>query len=183
LLIKNQLQCLININYRGGLMNINVAVITVSDRSSQGEREDLSGPEIKKWAESKGFVVSREIIVPDEFDEIKNVLVRCSDDEIDLILTTGGTGFAPRDVTPEATRSVLDREAPGFAEAMRMESLKITPHAMLSRAVSGIRKKSLIINMPGSPKAVRENLGFIEKAIPHAIELMNSKVTDCGSTA
>ena len=100
-------------------MNIQVAVITVSDRSSKGEREDLSGPAITKWAESKGFVVSREIIVPDEFDDIKNVLVQCSDDEIDLILTTGGTGFAPRDVTPEATRSVLDREATGFAEAMR----------------------------------------------------------------
>jgi len=108
-------------------------------------------------------------------------LLNCSDAGIYLILTTGGTGFAPRDVTPEATTAVIEKPAPGFAEIMRMKSSMVTPHAMLSRAVSGIRKQSLIINLPGSPRAVRENLGFIETAIPHAIELLQNKVGDCGS--
>lgn len=156
-------------------------IITVSDRSSAGQRADLSGPEIKKWALAMNLVVADEKIVPDDFEAIKNILIEMSDKNIDLILTTGGTGFAPRDVTPEATASVIDRPAPGFAEVMRARSLAVTDRAMLSRAVSGIRKKSLIINLPGSPKAVRENLGFIEKAIHHAIELLNSMVTDCGA--
>lgn len=160
---------------------ISIAIITVSDRSYQGKREDLSGPTIREWAEKKGYVIQNEIIVPDEIDSIKKSLVDCSDSSVDLIITTGGTGFAARDVTPEATLAVIEKNAPGFAEAMRMRSLQITPHAMLSRAVAGIRKNSLIINMPGSPKAVRENLGFIEDAIPHAIELLQSQVTDCGS--
>lgn len=160
---------------------ISIAIITVSDRSYQGKREDLSGPTIREWAEKKGYVIQNEIIVPDEIENIKKSLVDCSDSAVDLIITTGGTGFTARDVTPEATSAVIEKNAPGFAEAMRMRSLQITPHAMLSRAVAGIRKKSLIINMPGSPKAVRENLGFIEDAIPHAIELLQSKVTDCGS--
>ncbi len=159
---------------------ISVGIITVSDRSSKGLREDLSGPAIRHWAEGKGYVVQRELIVPDEYGDIKKALMELSDADIDLILTTGGTGFAPRDVTPEATLDVLERQAPGFAEMMRMKSFQVTAHAMLSRAVSGIRKRSLIINMPGSPKAVRENLGFIEAAIPHAVELLKNKVSDCG---
>jgi molybdenum cofactor synthesis domain-containing protein len=159
---------------------IKCGIITVSDRSSRGEREDLSGPEIGKWAERNNITVVKEVIVPDEIDRIKKVLIEFSDEGIDLLLTTGGTGFAPRDVTPEATKEVIDREAPGFAEAMRMKSLEITPHAMLSRAASGIRKSSLIINLPGSPKGVRENLQFIEIAIPHAIDLLRNQVTDCG---
>lgn len=158
---------------------ITVAIITVSDRSSRGERGDLSGPEIRRWAEDKGYQVSAESIVPDEIDDIKKRLIEYSELGTELILTTGGTGFAPRDVTPEATRSVIDREAPGFAEAMRMRSLEIVPHAMLSRAVSGIRKRSIIINLPGSPKAVRENLLFIEAAIPHAVDVLNERVDDC----
>jgi molybdopterin adenylyltransferase len=160
---------------------ITVAIITVSDRSSRGIREDLSGPVIRSWAESKGYSVTNEKIVPDDIESIKQALTEFSDAGVDLIVTTGGTGFAARDVTPEATCSVIEKFAPGFAEVMRMKSFQITPHAMLSRAVSGIRKKSLIINMPGSPKAVRENLGFIEEGIPHAIALLQSKVTDCGS--
>ncbi|HOP28433.1 MAG TPA: molybdopterin adenylyltransferase [Spirochaetota bacterium] len=159
---------------------IKCGIITVSDRSSRGEREDLSGPEIRKWAENNNLSVIKEVIVPDEIDRIKKVLIELSDEGIELLLTTGGTGFAPRDVTPEATKEVIEREAPGFAEAMRMKSLEITPHAMLSRAVSGIRKNSLIINLPGSPKGARENLQFIEKAIPHAIDLLRNRVTDCG---
>ncbi|HOP61744.1 MAG TPA: molybdopterin adenylyltransferase [Spirochaetota bacterium] len=155
-------------------------IITVSDRSSKGEREDLSGPEIRKWAEKNDILVKEEAIVPDEIDQIEAKLIELSDKGIELLLTTGGTGFAPRDVTPEATKKVIEREAPGFAEAMRMRSLEITPHAMLSRAVSGIRKNTLIINLPGSPKGARENLQFIEKAIPHAIDLLRNRVTDCG---
>lgn len=160
--------------------NIRAGIITVSDRSSRGEREDLSGPEIRKWAESQGITVIKETIVPDEVDLIKKTLIEFSDEGLDLVLTTGGTGFAPRDFTPEATRAVIEREAPGFAETMRMKSLEITPHAMLSRAVSGIRKHTLIINLPGSPKGVRENLRFIEKAIPHAVDLLQNQVRDCG---
>lgn len=162
---------------------VSVGIITVSDRSSKGLRDDLSGPAIRQWAEGNGYEVRKVIIVPDELEDIKRALVALSDDGLDLIVTTGGTGFAPRDVTPEATIAVIDKQAPGFAEMMRMRSFQITPHAMLSRAASGIRKSSLIINLPGSPKAVRENLGFIEAAIPHAVELLQSRVTDCGSVS
>ncbi len=162
---------------------ITVGIITVSDRSSRGERDDLSGPEIRLWAQKHDFRISRETVIPDERETIKDALRTMSDEGIDLILTTGGTGFAPRDVTPEATLDVLDKIAPGFAEAMRHKSLAITPHAMLSRAVSGIRKKSLIINLPGSPKAVRENLMFIETAIPHALELIKSQISDCSESS
>ncbi len=158
-----------------------VAIITVSDRGSRGEREDLSGPEIKKWADKMGFTVKNEVIVSDDIDQIILALADLSDSGINLVLTTGGTGFAPRDNTPEATRAVIQKEAPGFAEVMRMKSMEITPRAMLSRAVSGIRGQTLIINLPGSPKAVRENLEFIEKAIPHALELLGNEVTDCGA--
>lgn len=157
--------------------------ITVSDRSSRGERDDLSGPVIKIWANKMGFQVVDEMIVSDDIEDIKEALIKMSDKGINLILTTGGTGFAARDNTPEATKAVLEKEAPGFAEAMRQKSLEITSHAMLSRAVSGIRKNSLIINLPGSPKAVKENLEFIEKAIPHAMELLANRVTDCGKVS
>jgi molybdenum cofactor synthesis domain-containing protein len=159
---------------------VRVGIITVSDRSSRGEREDLSGPEIRRWAERMGHSVERESIVPDERERIEAELIAYAAGGIDLILTTGGTGFAPRDVTPEATLAVIDREAPGFGEAMRRRSLAITPHAMLSRAVAGIRGSSLIVNLPGSPKAVRENLEVIERAVPHAVELLRGSVGDCG---
>lgn len=159
--------------------NIKIGIITVSDRSSRGEREDLSGPVLRKWCDKMSYTVAEELIIPDEFDIIKNSLIELSDRGLDLVLTTGGTGFAPRDLTPEATRSVIEKEAPGFAEVMRMRSLQITHHAMLSRAVSGIRKKTLIINLPGSPKGAIENIEFIEKAIPHALKLLRNEVKDC----
>ncbi len=158
---------------------ITIAIVTVSDRSSRGERDDLSGPEIREWAGALGYQVVSQTIIPDEPESIKARLIELSDADCDLIFTSGGTGFAPRDFTPEATRAVIEREAPGIAEAMRAKSLAITPHAMLSRAVSGIRKQSIIINLPGSPKAVRENLEFIEKALPHAVKLLKGKVADC----
>jgi molybdenum cofactor synthesis domain-containing protein len=157
------------------------AIVTVSDRGSAGEREDRSGPAIEVWCEKMGFPVVSQKLVPDERKKIAEILRNLSDEGISLILTTGGTGMTDRDVTPEATGDVIDKEVPGFAETMRWRSLQVTDHAMLSRATSGIRKHSLIINLPGSPKAVRENLSFIEKAIPHALELIMKGSAECGS--
>lgn len=155
-------------------MTITVGILTVSDRCSRGETEDVSGPVIVQWAkEELKAEVKKQAIVPDEREQIREILCTWSDEEgLDLILTTGGTGFAPRDVTPEATRDVIEREAPGLAEAMRVEGLKVTPHAMLSRAIAGIRGRTLIVNLPGSPKAVKEGLAVILPALPHGIEIL-----------
>ena len=148
-------------------------MLTISDRSSRGEREDRSGPLIQEIALQRGWEVIESDIVADEQVEIERQLASwCDSGEIDLILTTGGTGFSPRDRTPEATRNVVERLAPGLAEAMRVRSMSKTPHAMLSRAVAGIRKRTLIVNLPGSPKAVEENLAVIIPALPHAIQLL-----------
>jgi len=153
---------------------LRVAVLTVSDRSSAGQRPDLSGPALAVEVERLGWVCVQAAVVPDEISQIASILVAWADSrQCDLILTTGGTGFAPRDVTPEATRSILHREVPGIAEAIRSRSLAVTPHAMLSRAVAGIRAKSLIINLPGSPKAAVESLGFIASVLPHAVQLIS----------
>ena len=134
-------------------MSIRVGILTVSDRSSRGERADASGPLLRQMAQQQGWTVEREALVPDELAAIKATIMNWADVvRLDLILTTGGTGFAPRDVTPEATRAVIEREAPGLAEAMRAASLQKTPHAMLSRAVCGIRGRTLIVNLPGSPR-------------------------------
>ena len=155
-------------------MNITTAVITISDRSSQGLREDRSGPALLEKIKTLGWQNLFYEIIPDEIEQIRDKLAVLADkDEVNLILTSGGTGFAPRDVTPEATLQVVEKITPGLAEVMRFESLKITPHAMLSRAVAGIRKKTLIINLPGSPKAAIENLEFLAPVIPHAVELIN----------
>jgi molybdenum cofactor synthesis domain-containing protein len=161
---------------------IRTAIITLSDKGASGAREDESGKIIRDMICGIGSSVDYYEILPDERARIQAVLTRLADsDTIDLILTTGGTGVAPRDVTPEATRAVIDRELPGMAEAMRSESMKKTPHAMISRAVAGIRKRTLIVNLPGSPKAVRENLAVILPALPHAIEKIKGDPSECGS--
>lgn len=152
-----------------------VAILTVSDRGARGEYEDRSGPILAELVQNKTpWQVSHRAVVPDEQAEIAATLIRWCDEGINLILTSGGTGFSPRDVTPEATKKVIEREAPGIAEALRAESLKITRHAMLSRAVAGIRGQTLIINMPGNPKAVRENMAVLLPILPHALELLTN---------
>lgn len=155
------------------------AIITASDKGAQELREDLSGPCIKKILEEANYEVVSIDILPDDRNLIADKLIELSDRKIPLILTTGGTGFAPRDNTPEATRDVIEKETPGISEAIRAESLKITPRAMLSRAVSGIRKQSLIINLPGSPKAVRECLDFILPTLEHGLNIMLSLDSEC----
>ena len=154
-------------------MKLRVSILTISDRSFLGEREDLSGPLLEEMVEAQGWLISRIGIVPDEMAEISNILKEWSDSgEVDVILTTGGTGFAPRDITPEATLSVIERRAPGLVEAIRTKSLAITPHAMLSRAEAGIRGKVIIINLPGSPKAVKENFEVISPVLSHGVALL-----------
>jgi len=157
---------------------ITVAVLTLSDKGSEGKREDLSGPLIRELLKSIDAEVKYYEILPDEKELIKKKLVNYSK-KVDLILTTGGTGLSPRDVTPDATLEVIDRQVPGIAEAMRLEGLKKTNRAMLSRAVAGVRGKSLIINLPGSPKAVKENLAVILDALPHAIEKIKGDPSEC----
>lgn len=155
-------------------MTLRFAILTASDRSAQGERPDLSGPALAEIVESQGWTVVRQAILPDDLIALRETLSTWADrGDLDIILVTGGTGFAPRDVTPEATRAVIDREAPGLAESMRAASLQVTPHAMLSRGVCGTRARTLIINLPGSPKAAVENLQTILPVLPHAVELMH----------
>jgi molybdopterin adenylyltransferase len=157
-------------------MTLRFAILTISDRSSRGERPDTSGPALAELVRSHGWQVVQQGIVPDEMDAIKNTLQAWSDSgEADVILATGGTGFAPRDVTPEATRAVVERLTPGLDEAMRSASLQVTPHAMLSRAVSGVRKQTLIITLPGSPKGASENLQVILPALEHAVKLLREE--------
>jgi molybdopterin adenylyltransferase len=153
--------------------SIRFGLLTLSDRSSRGEREDASGPALAALIEAEGWSVVKQQILPDEESAIHAILMEWSGgDGVDVILTTGGTGFAPRDVTPEATRAVIEREAPGLAESMRADSLKHTPHAMLSRAVAGIRRRTLIVNLPGSPKAAVENFHVIRPVLAHAVQLL-----------
>ncbi len=156
------------------------AVITLSDAGFKGEREDVSGPTIAKRLKDEGYEVVEQILLPDEPNLLKKELMRLADQrQIDLVLTTGGTGFSMRDQTPEATLAVKDRDAPGIAEAIRAESMKYTKHAMLSRGVSVIRKKTLIINLPGSPKACMESMDVFMDAMPHAIGLLRGEVSNC----
>jgi molybdopterin adenylyltransferase len=163
-------------------MIIQAGVITVSDKGSAGQREDKSGPEVERILKTIGIEVTRSAVIPDEIDQIRQSLIDFADYlKIDLIVTTGGTGVSPRDVTPDATLGVIDKEVPGMAEAMRWESYKITPHALISRAVVGIRGQTLIVNLPGSPKGVRENLTVLLPALPHAIEKIKGDERECAA--
>jgi len=155
-----------------------VGILTVSDRSFRAEREDLGGPALRRAVSEgqPGAEIAAAVIVPDEREQIAAQLIEwCDAEKLDLILTTGGTGFAPRDVTPEATLDVIERHAPGLAEAIRQESLRITPHAMLSRGVAGIRGRTLIVNLPGSPRGAVESLTVIMPVLPHAVELLREE--------
>ncbi|MCK9216930.1 MAG: MogA/MoaB family molybdenum cofactor biosynthesis protein [Firmicutes bacterium] len=157
-----------------------IGIVVVSDKGSRGEREDKSGPTIEKALNPIGGTVKKYDIVPDEKEAITSVIKEMADKlHIDLILTSGGTGFSHRDNTPEATLEVINKFVPGIPEAMRAESLKITPKAMLSRAVAGIRKSSLIINLPGSPKAVKESLDVLIPVLEHGIEILRGDASDC----
>lgn len=158
---------------------IKTAILTISDKGSRGERKDLSGPVIKEMMEEIGADIVLEEIIADEKEEIKSSLKRIADyNKADLILTTGGTGFAKRDVTPEATLEVIEKEVPGIPEKIRAETILITPQAALSRARAGIRKNTLIINFPGSPKAVRECLETVIYIIPHGIKILKGEITE-----
>ena len=154
-------------------MIIRFGILTLSDRSARGERADASGPALADLVRAQNWLVIKQALLPDDESAIRTELMTWADSgEVDVILTTGGTGFSPRDVTPEATRAVIQREAPGLAEAMRSASLVKTPHAMISRSVTGIRGKTLIINLPGSPKGAVENLQVVIPVLEHAIQLL-----------
>ncbi len=158
-----------------------VAILTASDKGYAGQREDLSGPAIRQIVEANGYEVTHTIILPDEKEMLAAEIARiCDEDVADLLLTTGGTGFSPRDCMPEATLSVVDRTVPGIPEAMRLFSLKYSQRSMLSRAAAGIRRRTLVVNLPGSPKAVRENLEYAIPTLAHGLEMLRGEGSaDC----
>ncbi len=160
---------------------LKIAVITVSDKGYRGEREDRSGKYIVDYFKEKGWEVSDYTIVPDETDIIRDKLIDiCDTEKANLIITTGGTGFSLRDVTPEATEEVIEKKVPGFSEMLRIEGQKKTPRAILSRGVSGIRKNTLIINIPGSIKGVKDSLELIYRSLPHGIDILTGRDAECG---
>jgi len=162
-------------------MRTKVSILTISDRGARGEREDTSGIAIQDLLKGLPSEVIHYEIIPDERNVIKEALIRCTDVlHSDLILTTGGTGVSPRDITPDATLEVIEKEVPGFSEAMRAEGLKNTPYAIISRAICGVRKQTLIVNLPGNPKAVRECLNVILPALPHALLKLKGDQDECG---
>lgn len=166
------------------MKHFTAAVITMSDKGSRGERVDTSGPALCALLRDQGYEIAYTAMVPDEAEQIRTELLRCADEKkLSLVLTTGGTGFSPRDITPEATKAVLERETPGIPELMRAESMKITPRGCLSRSVAGIRGRTLIINLPGSEKAARENLLAVLEPMEHGLEMLCSEGSaDCADS-
>lgn len=157
-----------------------VAIVCMSDKGSKGEREDISTQVIEKIILENGYKITKKVLIPDDFQKIKDTLIEiCDNNHADLILTTGGTGFSKRDVTPEATEEIIEKRVPGIPEAIRSYSLTITKRAMLSRATAGIRKDTLIINMPGSPKAVEESLTYIISELKHGLEILVGSASEC----
>jgi len=170
-------------NAHDSTVRYRAAVICASDRCFQGLREDASSPIIAEMLTGQGYEATATIVLPDEYEALRMTMARIADEgSADLIVTTGGTGLAPHDITPEATAAVIDRAVPGIPEAMRAESMKITPHGMLSRGIAGIRKRTLIINLPGSPKAVKENLSCILPALDHALLMLTGGTQDCAAS-
>lgn len=164
----------------GGIILFRVGIVTASDKGSRGERIDQSGQVIREMVTTIGGEVIVYQVIPDDYELIKNTIIHQADEvKVDLIITTGGTGLGPRDITPEATKAVIDREVPGIAEVIRMESMKKTNRAMLTRGVSGVRNKTLIINLPGSPRAVQECLEIIFPALPHGIQILKGEASEC----
>ena len=167
----------------GALSPFRVAIITLSDKGAAGQREDKSGPLIRDTLIATGYLVAEQLLLSDDQAPLTAALIRIADaGTADLIFTTGGTGFSPRDYAPEATMAAIERHVPGIAEAMRLESLRITKRAMLSRAVSGIRKRTLIINLPGSPKAVGEMLSYLLDTLPHGLQILRGEAGECART-
>jgi len=161
--------------------SLKVSILVLSDKGSRGEREDLSGPALVKFVHGKGVTATDLVLLPDEREQIAAHLFRlCDNEKVDVILTCGGTGVSPRDVTPEATRDVITYEMPGFGEAMRAASMKKSPHAIVSRALAGVRGGSLIINLPGSPRAALENIEAVWQAVPHLVAKLQGDQEDCG---
>lgn len=157
-----------------------VAIVCMSDKGSKGEREDISTQVIEKIILENGYKITKKVLIPDDFQKIKDTLIEiCDNNHADLILTTGGTGFSKRDVTPEATEEIIEKRVPGIPEVIRAYSLTITKRAMLSRATAGIRKDTLIINMPGSPKAVEESLTYIISELKHGLEILVGSASEC----
>lgn len=160
-------------------MSYTAAVVILSDRAANGERADETGPVLKEMLEISGYEISEYVVIPDEGEVLEKVLLELSDRGISLVLTSGGTGFSERDITPEVTKRVIERSTPGITEYMRMKSSQITDRAMLSRGAAGIRKGTLIVNLPGSPKAARENFSFISETIKHGIKILRRDIGDC----
>lgn len=166
----------------GSTVRYRAAIICASDRCFQGLRKDVSSPIIAEILTGQGYEITAAVMLPDEYEALQKAMANIADEgSADLIVTTGGTGLTPRDITPEATAAVIDRAVPGIPEAMRAESMKITPHGMLSRGIAGIRKRTLIINLPGSPKAVKENLSCILPALDHALLMLTGGTQDCAA--
>ena len=167
---------------QSGIMKIRVGIIVLSDKAARGEREDRSGPALKELVEGEGWKVEKLLVLPDEEEELRKAILKMIDsDGVDLVLTSGGTGLGPRDITPEVTAQVMEKEVPGIGELLRIKGYEQTATAVLSRGCAGTRENSLIVNLPGSPKAVRESWSLLREIVPHAIAVLRGEAHECGN--